>query len=59
MRVYFLSERPAALKLNGAYMGLIDSFEKFVEIGEGQKLLAEAVPDAEYKIGRASCRERV
>lgn len=48
MRVYFLSERPAALKLNGAYMGLIDSFEKFVEMGEGQKILAEAVPDAEY-----------
>ena len=50
MRVYFLSERPAALKLNGAYMGLIDSFEKFVEMGEGQKLLAEAVPDAEYML---------
>ena len=48
MRVYFLSERPAALKLNGAYLGLIDSFEKFAEIETGQKILAEAVPDAEY-----------
>ncbi len=43
MRIYFLSERLAALKLNGAYLGLIDGFEKFAEIGE-EKVFAEALP---------------
>ncbi|MCM1545790.1 MAG: hypothetical protein NC033_02015 [Clostridiales bacterium] len=47
MRLYFLSERPAALKLNGAYMGLIDSFERFVDMDGGDKILAEVVPDGD------------
>lgn len=47
MRIYFLSERPAALKLNGAYMGVIDSFERFVDVNGGDKILAEVVPDGD------------
>ena len=47
MRIYFLSERTAALKLNGAYMGVIDSFERFVDVESGTKILAEVVPDGD------------
>ncbi len=47
MRIYFLSERTAALKLNGAYMGVIDSFERFVDVDGRAKILAEVVPDGD------------
>ena len=47
MRIYFLSERTAALKLNGAYMGVIDKFERFVDVDGGAKILAEVVPDGD------------
>ncbi|MDE6690834.1 MAG: hypothetical protein K2K04_02580 [Clostridia bacterium] len=47
MRIYFLSERTAALKLNGAYLGVIDSFERFVDVENGEKILAEVVPDGD------------
>ena len=32
MKVYFLSSRPCALTLNGAYFGTTDLFERFAEI---------------------------
>ncbi len=35
---------PAALKLNGLYLGVIDKFERRVEIGDGERVFAEAVP---------------
>lgn len=47
MRIYFLSASPAALKLNGAYMGIIDGFERFADFGDGELnrgVFAEAVP---------------
>ncbi len=44
MRVYFLSQTPAALKLNGLYVGTIDGFERHVELDPTDKLLAEIVP---------------
>lgn len=44
MRIYFLSAVPAALKLNGLYLGVIDKFERRVDIGEGERVFAEAVP---------------
>ncbi|MDE7084454.1 MAG: hypothetical protein K2O81_04355, partial [Clostridia bacterium] len=47
MRLYFLSERTAALKLNGAYLGIIDGFERFVDVDGGAKILAEIVPDGD------------
>lgn len=47
MRLYFLSERPAALKLNGAYLGIIDGFERFADVEPNAKIFAEAVPDGD------------
>lgn len=47
MRIYFLSERAAGLKLNGAYMGVIDGFEKFIDVDLSQKILAEVLPDGD------------
>lgn len=44
MRVYFVSCVPAALKLGGQYVGIIDSYERFCEIGERGELV-EIVPD--------------
>ena len=48
MRVYFLSSRRAALRLNGEFLGVIDGFERYVEIGAGQKPFCEMVPDGEF-----------
>lgn len=47
MRLYFLSERPAALKLNGAYLGVIDGFERFIDFDGNGKIFAEAIPDGD------------
>ncbi len=47
MRIYFLSASPAALKLNGAYMGIIDCFERFADFGDDELkrgVFAEAIP---------------
>lgn len=44
MTVYFLSYVPAALKLNGLYLGTIDGFERHIELDPADKVLAEIVP---------------
>lgn len=44
MRIYFLSYKPAILKLNGLYVGGIDYFERHVEIDLTDNVLAEIVP---------------
>lgn len=44
MRFYFLSAKPAILKLNGLYVGGIDLFERHIEIDLSDSLLAEIVP---------------
>lgn len=44
MRIYFLSYKPAILKLNGLYVGGIDLFERHVEIDLKDSVLAEIVP---------------
>lgn len=44
MRVYFLSYAPAALKLNGLYLGTVDGFERHVEMQPENGVLAEIVP---------------
>lgn len=49
MRIYFLSERQAALKLDGAYLGTIDGFERYVDVDEGAKILAEIVPGGDMR----------
>lgn len=49
MRIYFLSERQAALKLDGAYLGIIDGFERFIDAEEGAKILAEIIPEGDAR----------
>lgn len=44
MRIYFLSYKPAILKLNGLYVGGIDLFERHIEIDLSDSVLAEVVP---------------
>lgn len=44
MRVYFLSYSPAALKLNGIYLGTVDGFERHVSLDPKDGVLAEIVP---------------
>lgn len=44
MRVYFLSYKPAILKLNGLYVGGIDTFERHIELDIADSVLAEIVP---------------
>jgi len=44
VRVYFLSYKPAILKLNGLYVGGIDTFERHIEIDLSDSVLAEIVP---------------
>jgi len=45
MKIYFLSSRPCALTLNGAYFGLTNTFEKFAEVSPKDNLLAEFLPE--------------
>ncbi len=44
MRIYFLSYKPAFLKLNGLYVGSIDLFERHIEVDLSDSVLAEIVP---------------
>ena len=44
MKVYFLSQKPSALTLNGVYLGMIDGFERSVELNPDDKILAEIAP---------------
>lgn len=45
MRVYFLSGIPAALKLCGIYIGIIDNFERSIELDPKERVFAEIIPD--------------
>ncbi|MCD8372972.1 MAG: hypothetical protein LUD27_06710 [Clostridia bacterium] len=45
MKVYFLSEVKAALKLDGEYVGIIDNFERWCEVDCNRAVLAEIIPD--------------
>lgn len=44
MKVYFLSEKPSALTLNGVYLGMIDGFERSVELNPDDGVYAEITP---------------
>ena len=44
MKVYFLSDRPSALSLNGVFLGMIDGFERSVELDPDDGIYAEIVP---------------
>ncbi|MBQ8657742.1 MAG: hypothetical protein IJ506_01265 [Clostridia bacterium] len=45
MKIYFLSSRPCALTLNGAYFGLTSTFEKFAEVSPKDGIFAEFIPE--------------
>ena len=45
MKVYFLSSTPCILTLNGAYFGLTDTFERFVELSPSDNLFAQFTPE--------------
>lgn len=47
MKIYFLSAVCSALKLNGAYVGIIGAFEKFVQTDLKEKILAEVIPEGD------------
>ncbi len=44
MRVYFLSCTPAALRLNGMYIGTVDGFERHIELNPSDSVFAEITP---------------
>ena len=44
MKVFFLSEIPCALTINGAYLGLVDHFERSVELDPAHSLFCEFAP---------------
>lgn len=44
MRIYFLSYKPAILKLNGLFVGGLDLFERHIEMDLADSVLAEIVP---------------
>lgn len=48
MKIYFTSQKRAALKLNGQFLGWIDGVERFVQIQPKQTALAEIFPMGEY-----------
>lgn len=43
-----MSERTAGLLLDGAYVGIIDGFERFVQADEGARIVAQAVPSGDF-----------
>ena len=43
-----MSEKTAGLLLDGAYVGIIDGFERFVDADAGVKIIAQAVPSGDY-----------
>ena len=45
MKVYFLSSKPCILTLNGAYFGLTDTFERFIELSPKDNLFAQFTPE--------------
>lgn len=46
LRIYFLSCRTAALKLNGEYLGTVGAVEKYVDWAGGEDIFAEVVPES-------------
>ncbi len=44
MKMYFLSEKTGALFLNGVYLGMVDGFERSVELDPDENIHAEIAP---------------
>ena len=45
MKFYFLSARPCALFLNGAYFGMTDLFERFADVSPKDRVFVEFIPE--------------
>lgn len=45
MKIYFLSSKPCALTLNGAYFGLTDRFERYADIALADRMLVTFTPE--------------
>lgn len=48
MRVYFLSEKTCGLSIGGVYLGLVDGFERSVELDPADGLLCELKPIGDF-----------
>lgn len=48
MRIFFLSEKTCALSIGGAYLGIIDGFERSVELDPADSLLLEVCPFGDF-----------
>ncbi len=44
MRVCFLAEKPCGLRINGAYLGMVDGFERTTAIEPGDGVFCELLP---------------
>lgn len=44
MQVYFLAERECMLRINGIYLGLVDLFERSVELNPEDGIVCELIP---------------
>ncbi len=44
MRIYFLSNRPCALKVNGVFLGFTDGVERFLELSPKDSPFCEFIP---------------
>ena len=51
MKIYFLSSRPCALTVGGAYFGVTDTFERFAELSLKDNLYAQFSPQGALPIG--------
>lgn len=51
MKIYFLSSRPCALTVNGAYFGLTDRFERFAELSLKDGLYVSFMPENAQPLG--------
>lgn len=51
MKIYFLSSRPCALTLNGAFFGVTDTFERYAEISLSDNIYAQFCPQSGLPIG--------
>lgn len=51
MKVYFLSSSPCALTLGGVYYGLVDGFERFIEVSPKDNLFACFTPEHGLPVG--------
>lgn len=50
MRVYFLAEKTSALTVGGAYLGIVDGFERSVELDPADGLFCEIKPSGDLPV---------